>query len=582
MATSPLLVGQICNLPVLDFMLVRVVELATTYLVHSTLFLLGGWALLPVLLWLFRKPVWPIGKRRPDGPECPSYAPALTERVWKLAAVLALVTAPLSVLTGWSRPSWEWTWRESPVQEAVVASVEVKRAEPTDAVESLAPDFLEVPSGLPDEQAANTDALPGEIPFALAADMLIADESIHDSILFSADSPLQMEEILEPPVNQPLLVESPAIAPVLVEAPVVSSEATVPQRTPEVEPTHAGVRGLGIALVAWFALSVMRLVTKGAALNRRLAKCLPVQDEWQRELNRLAPKGCDVRLLRAGTSKADKNEEPLTLTLSPPRRGARGQESITEPFACGLFRWTIVLPDGIEQRLSSSEMRALLAHEVAHLVRRDPWWQWIGELLCTCLAFQPLNFLARWRWQQAAELLCDDWAVERRVSATSLASCLTKIAEWRLDRRAALMGLTAVGHAGLLAHRIEWLLRNGRASEPKRPRARTAATLTTFAAGLLVGLYGPRLSLIVPAEANEAQAASLDETALTDNGVANSSADDAIAARLWNDIELDLHHTLIELARLESRLATDPDPEVASLAQRLRTRAATLKERVAR
>ncbi len=393
MASNLFLVGPISNLPVLDSVFVRIVELAATYLIHSTAFLVVGWALLPVLHRLF----W---KGKADGQECPSYG----ERVWKLVAVLALVTAPLSVLTGWSHPSWEWTWRESPVREAVVASIEVKRAEPTDAVESLAPDFLEVPSGLPDEQAANTDTLPGEIPFALSADMQVADESMHDSILFSADSVLQMEEILEPPINQPLLAESPAIAPALVEAPVVSGEATAPQRTPEVEPTHARVRWLGIALVAWFALSVMRLVIKGAALNCQLAKCLPVQDEWQRELNRLAPKECAVRLLRAEASTADTNEEPLTLALSRPpkrrcpRQGARGQDAITEPFACGLLRWTIVLPAGIEQRLSGSEMKALLAHEVAHLVRRDPWWLWLGEVLCTCLAFQPLNFLARRRW----------------------------------------------------------------------------------------------------------------------------------------------------------------------------------------
>ncbi len=144
------------------------------------------------------------------------------------------------------------------------------------------------------------------------------------------------------------------------------------------------------------------------------------------------------------------------------------------------------------------------------------------------------------------------------------------------------MGLTAVGRSGSLTQRIEWLLRNGRASEPKRPRARLATTLTTFALGLLVGLYGPRLTLIVPVEANASHAASNDETTLTDSSLADSSDDAAaLAARMWNEIDLDLHQTLIELARLESRLAIDPDPEVASAANRLRVRAASLKERVA-
>jgi BlaR1 peptidase M56 len=217
-----------------------------------------------------------------------------------------------------------------------------------------------------------------------------------------------------------------------------------------------------------------------------------------------------------------------------------------------------VLPDGIEQQLSPSELTALLAHEVAHLVRRDPWWLVIGEVLCSCLAFQPLNFLARRRWQQAAELLCDDWAVAQRISATSLASCLTRIAEWRLNRQTTTLGLAAVGNSGSLTRRIEWLLRTGRATEPKRPRGRRLATLLTFAAGLVVGLYGPRLSFVPRADAS----------------------DDPDAAVVWNDIQLDLNNTLNDLARIELLLRDDTDPELTLLASRLRERAASLTHRL--
>ena len=222
-----------------------------------------------------------------------------------------------------------------------------------------------------------------------------------------------------------------------------------------------------------------------------------------------------------------------------------------------------MLPVGIEQQLSSAELKALLAHEIAHLVRRDPWWLWLGEVLCTCLAFQPLNFLARWRWQQAAELLCDDWAVERQVSAMSLASCLTRIAEGRLDRQTTLMGLTAVGHFGSLTHRIAWLLRTGRATEPKRSRGRTLATLLTFSAGLLVGTYGPRLSFVRSVDAND------DVQAI----VRPSEAE------LWDDIQHELTETLNELARLDFQLATDSDLD--SLASSLRARVLLLHEQLA-
>ena len=247
-------------------------------------------------------------------------------------------------------------------------------------------------------------------------------------------------------------------------------------------------------------------------LNRCLARCQPITGELRCELNRLAPGSSPIRLLNSTTSD---------------RSGSA--TGITEPFACGMVRRTIVLPNRIEQTLSPEELKALLAHEVAHLVRRDPWWMLVFEFLCSSLAFQPLSFLARRRWQQAAELLCDDWAIGRHHSAISLASCLMKIAEWRLNRKSTAMGLAAMGRSGALTQRIEWLLRPGRTSEHHRSHRRTLATLLTFMVGLLVGVYGPRLSFDVPADA----------------------ADDAEAVRLTEEIDRELDEALRDLALID-------------------------------
>ena len=597
MTSNWLLAGQVSNVPVFESALPRVVELAATYLVQSTLFLAAGWALLSVVAMLTRRRM-----PKPDGrtETSPRVNPALTELIWKLSAVLALVTAPLSVFTGWSRPAWEWSLRERPSPVVAVAPRATSHPEPTALTEPLAPAAVRSRPALPEELAVLDNDLP--------ADRLMAGEPTAEFLPFTSVTPLPDNTLDQQTDSEHIVIEPAVIAPSLVDAHAglyPSRRDTPPASTSnqlaDMEPRHTSIHWLGIALVAWFVLSASRLVAKGFALRCRLAAGEPIHGELRHELNRLTPRGRSVRLLRScplspgfvgerarvrgsngelagkmedGTAlrsldersheSARKNEEPLTLTLSPPRRGERGQEQITEPFACGLLRWTIVLPAGIERELSHAELQALLAHEVAHLVRRDPWWLWLGEVLCTCLAFQPLNLLARRRWQQAAELLCDDWAVEQKVSATSLASCLTRIAEWRLVRRAAVMGLTAVGPAGSLTQRIEWLLRTGRAAEPKRPRGRTLATLLTFAAGLFVGMYGPRLSFVLPAEAHDDSGAVV---------VLNESA-------LWRDINRDLAETLNELARLDLQLTSDPDPEVASLTNRLRARAAGLSEQL--
>ena len=72
---------------------------------------------------------------------------------------------------------------------------------------------------------------------------------------------------------------------------------------------------------------------------------------------------------------------------------------------------------------------AVLAHEVAHIARRDPAWILGLRLLESTLFFQPLNRYARRQWQLVSECLCDDWAVAQTGRPVALARCLTELAE---------------------------------------------------------------------------------------------------------------------------------------------------------
>ncbi|HLX07114.1 MAG TPA: M56 family metallopeptidase [Thermoanaerobaculia bacterium] len=147
--------------------------------------------------------------------------------------------------------------------------------------------------------------------------------------------------------------------------------------------------------------------------------------------------------------------------------------------------------------LSDERQDALLAHELAHLARRDTLWLPLTGLLVAVCFFQPLNWLARRRLRDLSELLCDEWAVARTGSPLSLAGCLAEVASWSL---AALGG--SAGAAGLvsrrpaagqfapgmadrpsqLAHRIRRLLDGGRREE-QGPASRHVAVL--LASGLL-------------------------------------------------------------------------------------------------
>ena len=109
----------------------------------------------------------------------------------------------------------------------------------------------------------------------------------------------------------------------------------------------------------------------------------------------------------------------------------------------------IVLPARCVRDLTPDQIRAVLAHEVAHLVRRDPAWIEFGDLVCRALWLQPLHRLALERLRASAELACDDWAVDRTRHPLELARSIAKVAEWIHPRRG--VPAPALGHLVHLA-----------------------------------------------------------------------------------------------------------------------------------
>lgn len=79
-------------------------------------------------------------------------------------------------------------------------------------------------------------------------------------------------------------------------------------------------------------------------------------------------------------------------------------DTIPSPFILGLVRPTVYLPSG----LSEEEKRFVLAHERAHLRRRDHWWKPLGFLILSVHWFNPLCWLAYVLLCRDIELACDE------------------------------------------------------------------------------------------------------------------------------------------------------------------------------
>lgn len=83
-------------------------------------------------------------------------------------------------------------------------------------------------------------------------------------------------------------------------------------------------------------------------------------------------------------------------------------EQIPAPFVLGLARPRIYVPFGLSDR----DLKYVLAHERAHIARRDHWWKLLGFLLLSVYWFQPLLWLAYVLLGRDLELACDERVIQ--------------------------------------------------------------------------------------------------------------------------------------------------------------------------
>ena len=67
----------------------------------------------------------------------------------------------------------------------------------------------------------------------------------------------------------------------------------------------------------------------------------------------------------------------------------------------------IVLPEFILTELTPTQLKGILAHEIAHLVRRDHWVRWLELGVFACYWWNPVAWWARRELRVAEEQACD-------------------------------------------------------------------------------------------------------------------------------------------------------------------------------
>ncbi|MEK6699723.1 MAG: M56 family metallopeptidase [Nitrospirota bacterium] len=106
------------------------------------------------------------------------------------------------------------------------------------------------------------------------------------------------------------------------------------------------------------------------------------------------------------------------------------EDSSVSPFTGGLTRPFIVVPRSILSALSAEEVNLLLAHEMAHVRRKDILWKW---LILFLRHLSILNPAASWSYRQLnleIERGCDRSAISVTRKPGTLARTLLKVEEF--------------------------------------------------------------------------------------------------------------------------------------------------------
>lgn len=99
------------------------------------------------------------------------------------------------------------------------------------------------------------------------------------------------------------------------------------------------------------------------------------------------------------------------------------------PFACvsGVWKPKVLLASGLLEVMDDQELRAVLAHELAHVKSNDNLLNQVLVLIRHLTFFSPVTHLAHIRYSIAREEAADDLAATMLAQPTDLASALVKV-----------------------------------------------------------------------------------------------------------------------------------------------------------
>jgi bla regulator protein blaR1 len=211
--------------------------------------------------------------------------------------------------------------------------------------------------------------------------------------------------------------------------------------------------------------------------------------------------------------RAAQSAAPLDLQAPIPVLSSTG---VGEPGVFGVLRPVLLLPTGIAERLEPAQMRAILAHELCHVRRRDNLTGMLHMLVEAVFWFHPLVWWLGARLIEERERACDEEVLGQGSQPEVYAEGILNVCKFYVESPVACVsGVTGAN----LKKRIEGIMANRTTHNMNLSKKAllVIAACAAFAAPLFLGLLNAQDG-IDPAAARKAKQVKLPPVAPEDVG----------------------------------------------------------------